>query len=342
MQCSVHELAKKIDAEVRGDGSATIIDCATLGDAGEHDLSFLANPRYFDQLKITRAAAVIVSPADAKRAPERTLLIAKDPYFAFRQAAVELLGFRKQPPPSISGRAVVAESAHIGRDCFIGDFTVVDQRATIGDRCIIYPHVYIGPDAIIGDDCILYPQVTIYDRCVLGQRVTLHAGCSIGQDGFGYATHDGQHHKIPPAGNAVIEDDVEMGAHCSVDRASMGSTVIGTGTKFSNNVTIAHGSQIGKHNLFVAQVGIAGSTQTGDYVVLGGQAGAAGHLRIGHRVQAAGRTGILRDIDDDAKISGMPAINHKDNLRIWSHTQHLGDLAARVRKLEQQLEKHND
>ncbi len=287
------ELARAISADlVGGDPSTDITSCATLEAAKPGQLSFLANPKYLAQLQTTSATAVCVSPAVTST--NTALLQSKDPYYAFTQAMILLHGFRKHPFTGIHPRAYV------------------DPTASVGENTIVYPNAFIGPRVKIGKDCIIYPNVTIYDDCVLGDRVTLHAGCSIGQDGFGYATHARKgeapaHHKIPQIGNVVIEDDVELGANCSIDRATMGSTVIGRGTKFSNGVVIGHGTKVGPYNLYVAQVGIAGSVKTGAYVVMGGQVGVAGHLTIGDQVQIGAQAGIMNDLESKMNYVGSPA-----------------------------------
>ncbi|MEX0741518.1 MAG: UDP-3-O-(3-hydroxymyristoyl)glucosamine N-acyltransferase [Phycisphaeraceae bacterium] len=343
MGISVAQLAAQIGATLAGeaDGDAIVDHCATLEEARPSAVTFLTNRKYTSQLAATQAAAVIVGKG--VEATGKTLLVVPDdPYFAFRNAVVALHGFRKHPQldeQRISPQAVVHESATIGAGTTVHPFAVIGPNAKIGENCVIYPHCFIGPEANIGDDCQLFPSVTVYDRCVLGNRVTLHAGCVIGQDGFGYATHAGEHHKIPQVGHVVVEDDVEMGANCSIDRATVGATVIGRGTKFSDCVTIGHGTKVGKHNLYVGLVGLAGSVQTGDYVVMGGQVGVAGHLKIGSNVQIAATSGVMTDIPSNSQVGGTPALPLTEAKRIHLSSVRLPDVIARVKKLERQLEK---
>jgi len=203
------ELARVIDAEVAGDGNADVSACATLEEASAGQLSFLTNPKYIDQLRTTRATAVVVSPDVTTDRANLTFLRAKDAYFAFRNAVVSLHGFRVHPHAGVHPRAHV------------------DETAFVGEGSTLYPGVYVGPRARVGRECILYPNVCVYDDCIIGDRVIIHAGTSVGHDGFGHATHKGAHHKIPQTGNVVIEDDVEIGANCCIDRATLGSTIIG-------------------------------------------------------------------------------------------------------------------
>lgn len=338
MKITADQLAKRIGASVRGDGSKQLIGCAGLGDAGPEHISFVANPKYLRALTDTRAAAVLVSARDERYAPEDlTLLIADDPYFAFREAVVVLHGFRIQPKPGISDQAVVAPDATVDPSCSIQPFVYIAPGAKVGAGSVIYPNCFVGPNAMIGRDCVLYPNVTVYNDCHLGDRVTLHAGCVIGQDGFGYATHQGKHHKIPQIGNVVIEDDVEMGAACTIDRATVGSTRIGQGSKFSDLIAIGHGTTIGKHNLLVAQVGIAGSTQTGDYVVIGGQAGIAGHIKLGDQVQIAAKSGVIDDLPDAGPYGGAPAMPMHQARRSLLAMGRLPELLQDFRKLQKRV-----
>lgn len=314
------ELAREIGAEVVGDGSIDVTAVNTLEAAQPGQVSFLSNQRYAKQLESTRASAVIVSSKTRAGTAPLTLLRAADPYRAFQKAMVQLYGHRKHP---FTG---VHPQAH------------VDPSATIGQGTTIYPGVYVGPRAKIGRDCILYPNVTVYDRCVLGDRVILQANVVIGADGYGYATSEGVHHKIPQAGNVVIEDDVEVGANSCIDRAALGSTRIGKGTKIDDLVMIGHSVQVGPGCLIVAQVGIAGSVTVGTYSVIAGQVGVAGHLTIGDKVTIAAKAGVISDIPDGATVMGIPAMPASHSRRVYSIFTQLPEMLERIKQLEQQVE----
>lgn len=313
------ELAREIGAEVGGDGSVELSAVNTLEDAQAGQVSFLSNQRYTKQLETTRASAVIVSQA-TKTTARVPLLRTVDPYFAFQKAMVRLHGHRNHPFPGVHPQAHV------------------DPSANVGEGTIVYPGAYVGPNARIGRDCILYPNVTVYDGCVIGNRVILHAGAVIGADGYGFATHDGVHHKIPQAGNVLIEDDVEIGANSCVDRGAIGSTIIGRGTKIDDLVMIGHSVRIGPGSLVVAQVGIAGSVTVGANTTIAGQAGIAGHLHLGERVTIAAKSGVISDIPDGATVMGMPAMPASHGRRVYSVFTQLPELLERIKHLEQQVE----
>lgn len=315
---TVQELAKEIGAELAGDGSPTVLAAATLEDAQPGQISFLANAKYIRQIETTQASAVIVAPS--VRNDRVTLLKSADPYFAFQQAVVLLHGFRRHPFVGVH------PAAH------------VDPTAAVGVGTIVYPGVYIGPRARVGCDCILYPNAVVYDDCVIGDRVIIHAGAAIGADGYGFATHQGEHYKIPQVGNVIIEDDVEIGACCSIERAALGSTIIGRGTKIDQLVVVGHGVRVGPHCLLVAQTGIAGSATLGHHVTLAGQTGVSGHLRIGNNVTVGGQSGVISDIDDQATLVGSPAMPVSHARRVYMHFTQLPDLVERVKALEQQVE----
>ena len=337
MSMTLAALADCLGAELRGEGGYEVEACAGLEEATPRDVSFVANRKYARFMESTRAGAVIVGKDSAPTNRQQNLLVAGDPYFAFREAVVALHGFRRHPKPGISPQAIIHPSARLGKDCCVHPFVYIAENARLGDRCVIYPHGYIGEGAVLGDDCLLYPSVTIYHDCVLGHRVTLHAGCVIGQDGFGYALHDGAHQKIPQVGNVVIEDDVEMGANCAIDRATVGSTRIGKGTKFSDLVAIGHGAHVGEHNLLVAQVGLAGSAETGAYVAMGGQVGVAGHLKIGAMAQLAAKSGVMTDIPDGAQYGGSPAMPLSQAKRQVLALTRLPDLFQQFKQLQKKV-----
>jgi UDP-3-O-[3-hydroxymyristoyl] glucosamine N-acyltransferase len=314
MTISLSQLAEKIGAVVVGDGTAVVSSISSLEDAGPGQLSFLSNPKYERLLNTTRAAAVIASKAT--RSERVTILRCDDPYFAFMQAMVLLHGHRKHP------HAGVHPQAH------------VDPTAKLGEGCVIYPGAYVGPRAVLGRECVLYPNAVVYDDCVLHDRVTLHAGSVIGQDGFGYATRKGAHHKIPQVGIVEIGDDVEIGANVTIQRATLGKTVIGAGTKISDLVAIGHGASIGEHGLLVSLVGIAGSTRIGHHATIGGQAGVAGHLVLGDRVTIAARGGVATDVADGAVLYGAPATPAPHGRKGVTLLAQLPEIVERIRKLE--------
>ncbi len=329
------ELAKYVGGRVIGDQNIEISSASTLGRSGKGDISFLVNNKYEKELKTTKASAVIVGQENPEIAVP--LLVAEDPYYAFMQIMVLLHGHRKHKKTGISPNADISDSAKIGNDCHIHNFATIDDDAKIGNGCIIYPGTHIGKAAQIGDDCIIYPNVAIYDGTKIGNRVIINANSSVGEDGFGFATHKGLHHKIPQIGIAVIEDDVEIGTNCAIERGTLGDTVIGQGTKIGDLVAIGHGTKIGHHCLIVAQVGIAGSTTLGNYCVLGGQVGVVGHIKIGNNVVIAAQSGVMRDTPDGAVIFGSPAIEANKAKRAYSLIEYLPDMRKTVRKLEKRL-----
>lgn len=328
---TLSDLAAHVDGDIIGDPDVKIRSAASLEQAGEGDISFLANPKYCQQAKSTRASAVIVKDATQTSA---ALLVCKDPYYAFMQIAVLLHGHRRHPISGVSSRASIAAGAVIGEDTGIGDFAFLAENVTIGRACVIYPGVFIGPGTTIGDDCILYPNVVIYERCRIGNRVIIHANATVGEDGFGFATHDGIHYKIPHIGGVVIEDDVEIGAGSGIERGSMGDTLIGKGCKVGDSVVIGHGTRMGPHCLLVPQVGIAGSTTLGHHCVAGGQVGIAGHLNIGNGVMIGAQSGVGNDAADGEKLFGSPAFNADKAKRAYFLIRRLPDIWKQVKRLK--------
>jgi UDP-3-O-[3-hydroxymyristoyl] glucosamine N-acyltransferase len=317
VELTLSELAAAIGAEVAGDGSVRVSSVAPLEDASAGQVSFLANPRYAKQLETTAASAVIVGlSTNSERVP---LLKAKDPYYAFAQAVVKLHGHRKHPHAGIHPKAYV------------------DPTAKVGEGTILYPGVYVGPRARVGRDCVLFPNVVVYDDCVIGNRVTIHANSAIGPDGFGYATHGGIHHKIPQVGNVVIEDDVEIGSGVCIDRAVLGSTIIGAGSKLNDLISIGHNARIGPHALLVSLVGVAGSVTVGHHVTMAGQVGIAGHLKIGDNVTIGAQSGVINNVPDQSTLLGSPAMPISQARRVAAIFVQLPEFNERVKRLEQQM-----
>jgi UDP-3-O-[3-hydroxymyristoyl] glucosamine N-acyltransferase len=332
------ELAGYVEGQIRGDGNVVIKSASTLSRAVEGDISFLANSKYEKQLASTKASAVIVG-RDIVTTATVPLLVCEDPYYAFMQIMVMLHGHRKHKKTGISSKADISDKAKIGVDCHIHSFVTIDDDAKIGNGTIIYPGCYIGRGVEISSDCILYPNVVIYDGCKLGKRVIVNANSVIGEDGFGYASHKGVHHKIPQVGNVVVEDDVEIGACCGIERGTLGDTVIGQDSKLGDLVTIGHGSRIGPHCLLVAQVGVAGSTNLGHHCVVGGQVGIVGHVNIGNNVMIAAQAGVINSVGDNKVILGAPAIDANIGKRAYSTIQYLPDMRQGIKELREKVQK---
>ncbi len=336
-QKTVQQLADHVGGIVEGDNELVITGAATLSEAVEGDVSFLANPKYEKEMDDCKAGVIVVNMDVPNHG--KNIIRCKDPYFAFMQLVVLLHGHREHRKTGISDSSRVDPSAKIGEDVDIQDFCYIAEDVTIGKGTSIYPNCTIGPGTVIGEDCIIYPNVTIYDGCTIGDRVTLHAGTVIGQDGFGYATHNGVHHKIPQIGGVVIEDDVELGANCTVDRGTLGDTVIGKGTKTSNQIAIGHNTRIGEHCLLVAQVGIAGSVEVGNYCVFGGQVGVVGHIKIGNQVKVGAQSGVTHNLDDNQAVVGSPAIPMNQAKRSYALLKDLPEFRKKIKALDRALSK---
>jgi UDP-3-O-[3-hydroxymyristoyl] glucosamine N-acyltransferase len=308
----ISDVVAFVDGRYGGPSDRTISGVATLADAADGQLAFLANPKYASMIATTRASALLVGN-DVAGDDDRFIRVA-DPYFAMARVVAQWFA-AKPHPRGVSPLASIAATATLGANVAVGPFATIGDGVTIGDGTVIYQGVSIEAASTIGRDCIVYPNVAIYDGTTIGDRCILHANAVIGSDGYGFATHGGRHHKIPQVGTVRIGDDVEIGAGTAIDRAALGETVIGDGTKIDNLVQIGHNVRVGKHCFLVSQVGIAGSTELGDYVAVAGQSGFAGHLKIGDRVQVAAKSAVLDDVPDGAKVMGSPAMPFRDFAR---------------------------
>jgi len=335
---TLHQLAALIGGRVVGDASLRISGIAPIREAAAGQITFLSNPRYVDELLSTRASAVILGPRHegAEGPAHLARIITDDPYYGMSQV---IRHFHDRPfqPTGISPLASIGQGVSMGREVSIHPFVVVGDRAVIGDRVTLAPGCYVGEDAVIGEESWLYPNVTVRERVRLGRRVIIHSGTVVGSDGFGYAFHQGEHRKIPQVGTVVIEDDVELGANVSVDRATLGQTVIGRGTKVDNLVQIAHNVTIGERSIIVAQAGISGSTTLGKGVVLAGQVGVVGHLTIGDGVRVGAQSGVAQNVPAGQDLSGSPAIAHRQWLAVQATLPLLPDIRRRLHRLEEDL-----
>jgi len=328
------DLASDLGVDVVGEGNLEICGVRPLDTAKAEHLSFLHNPKYVGEAKMSEAGAILV--ADPEVLPGRNLLVCAEPYLALARA-LEILHPVERPEPGVHPSAIVADDVSVGEGANVGPLASVAAGATIGEGSLVGAGCVLGRGVEIGTDCILHPRVVVGDHCRVGDRCVVHSGTVIGSDGFGFATVDGVHHKVPQVGIVVLEDDVELGANVCVDRAALGETRIGRGTKVDNLVQIAHNVQIGEHCLLVAQVGISGSTQIGHHTVFAGQSGCSGHLKIGSGVVLVARAAAYKDVPDGATMAGAPARPHREWLKANANVQRLDGLRARVKQLEERL-----
>ncbi len=329
------DLAERVGGRVVGDPDRRVVGVATLEAAGPGDLAFLTNPRYRRRAETTRAGAVLVGRGVTL--PGRDLLEAGEPYVAL----AEILALIHPPAPrrpGISPDARIGRDVSLGSDPAIGPFAVVGDGAVLGDRVTVGAGSVVGEGCSIGDDTVLVARVVLYPGTRVGARCTLHAGVVLGSDGFGYATSRGRHRKVPQVGRVVVEDDVEIGANTTVDRGTLGDTVVGRGTKLDNLVMVAHGVRVGPDCLLAAQSGIAGSTELGRGVSFAGQSGAAGHLRIGDGAAVGAKSAVLEDVPDGAFVAGIPAVDHRTWKRSQAVLKRLPELRAALRRLERRIE----
>lgn len=329
----LQELAELLDADIKGDGATEITGAAGISDAGEKDITFLSGPKFIKELKRSKAAAVLVKDFVAELDQPQVRI--DNPRLAFARLLGHFYGKRNQNK-GISSNAFVSGEADIGPDVTIYDFAYISDKTRIGRGTTIFPGVFVGESCSIGEDCTIYPNVTIRENIFIGNRVIIHPNAVIGADGFGYVFDKGRHYKIPQVGNVRIEDDVEIGAGTTIDRATTGTTVIGEGTKIDNLVQVAHNVRVGRNVILVAQVGIAGSSFIGDGVMIGGQSAIADHTDIESGTMLGARSGVFGKVERGV-YSGAPAIPHRDWLKATAIFARLPELKKRIEELEEKL-----
>ena len=328
------ELAALVGGEVRGDGELAVEDIATLAAAGPRHLSFLTNARYREDAAASGAGAVLVGPG--VELGGRTLLVARDPYHALAKL-LALFHPAAAPTPGVHPSAAIGEACEIAPSAHVGPLAVIGDRSRIAAGAVILPLAVVGAECRIGERSVLHSHAVLYDRTEVGRDCVIHAGVVLGSDGFGYATHQGEHVKVPQVGRVVIEDGVEIGANSTVDRAMLEETRIGAGSKIDNLVQVGHNVRLGRGCIVVSQVGIAGSTALGDYVVVAGQAGIGGHLRIGDGARVAAKSAVFKDVPAGTQVAGIPAAEAGKWRRQQALLQRLEELQRRVRALERRL-----
>ncbi len=336
MELTLAEIAARIGARLCGDGSIRIRGVAGIREAAAGQITFLANPRYEPYLAETKASAVILQ--DRPDPPAFPALLTREPYLAFLEVLrIFDAGNPERPAPGVHPTAVVAADACLGTDAAVGANAVVCEGAALGARTVLMAGVYVGPGAVLGDDCLVYPNVVIRKETRIGHRVVIHAGAVIGDDGFGFAPDGQEYRKIPQIGRVVIEDDVDIGANTTIDRATVGETRIGRGSRLDNLVMIAHNVEIGENSILCAQVGISGSARIGRHVIMAGQSGMVGHVAIGDDVRIGAQAGVTRSVPAGETWSGYPAQNHTRASRAYAALRTLPEALKAIRRLERRV-----
>ncbi len=337
IQFSAQQIAMMIQGKVEGDATVTVSQFGKIEEATAGQISFLANPKYEEFLYTTKASVLIVNEnLVLKSALTATLIRVPDAYAAFATLLTKYQELKTQNLSGIQTPSYIAKSAKLGENHFVAAFAHIGEQVKMGKNVKVFPNVVIGDNVIIGDNVVLHPGVIIYADCVLGNNITIHSGTIIGSDGFGFApTAEGSFQKVPQLGNVVIEDNVEIGSNTTIDRATIGSTIIRKGVKLDNLIQVAHNAELGENTVIAAQTGISGSTKIGKNVMVGGQVGFAGHISIADGVKIAAQSGVTKGVKTpNATLTGNPAGDHNTSLRAQVYMKNLPNLEKRVKELE--------
>ena len=338
MEFTAKQIAEFLNGTIEGDVTAKVSGFSKIEEGRPGTLTFLANPKYEHYIYGTKAAIVLVNDDFQPSTPVTATLLRVPNAYAALASLLHFVEQTKTQKEGIDPSAFIAETARVDEGGYVGHFAYIGEHTAIGRGCRIYPHAYIGDNVQIGDDTIVYPHVTIYNGCVIGARCILHAGAVIGSDGFGFAPENGTYRKIPQLGNVVLEDEVEVGANTTIDRAVMESTIIRRGVKLDNLIQIAHNVQIGENTVMASQVGISGSTKVGSHCMVGGQVGLGGHIHIGDGTQIGAQSGIISNIDAGSRIMGSPAMPLKTFFRSSIALRKLPDMYLELDRLSKEVE----
>ena len=336
MQFSAAQIAALINGKVEGNANATVGSFGKIEEAQDGQLAFLANPKYEEYLYSTKASVIIINDAlELKQPITATLIRVPDAYTAFATLLNTYQKMMQQQMVGIQEPSYISKSALYGENVFIGAFAYIGENVKLGNGTKIYPNVYIGNNVKVGNNSIIHPGVKIYHDCVIGNNVIIHAGTVIGSDGFGFAPQaDGSFQKVPQIGNVIIEDNVEIGANTTIDRATIGSTIIRTGVKLDNLIQIAHNVEVGNSTVVAAQAGISGSTKVGKGVMIGGQVGIVGHINIGDGAKINAQSGVSKSVEAGKAVTGSPAHDYTAALRSQAIGRNLPELQKRIKELE--------
>jgi len=341
MKFTAKQIAEIINGKIEGEPDVAVSSFGKLEEATEGQLAFLANPKYEEFLYTTKASIIIINTSlEVEKKLSATLIRVPDAYSSF---AVILTAYSQMAKANLTGiqqPSYIAPSTKMGENIFVGAFTYIGNNVIIGHNVKLYPQVYLGDNVIIGDDTVLYPGVKIHHDCVIGKSVSIHAGSVIGGDGFGFAPQDdGSFKKVPQIGNVVVENNVEIGANTTIDRATIGSTTIRYGAKLDNLIQIAHNVEIGANTVIAAQSGVSGSTKIGKNVMIGGQAGIVGHLQIADGSKINAQSGVGKSIKTpNTAVTGSPAYDYGHALRSQILSRNLPEMEKRIKQLEQMVE----
>ncbi len=336
MQFSAAQIALLINGKVEGNPEASVISFGKIEEAREAQLTFLANPKYEDFLYSTNASVVIINESYILKQPlKATLIRVGDAYTAFATLLSKYQEIMTQQLSGVQQPCYIPSSASYGENVFIGAFTYLGENVKIGNNSKIFPNCFLGNNVTVGNNCMIHPGVKIYHDCIIGNQVIIHAGTVIGSDGFGFAPQaDGSFIKVPQIGNVVIEDQVEIGANATIDRATIGSTLIKSGAKLDNLIQVAHNVEVGNSTVIAAQAGVSGSTKIGKGVMIGGQAGIVGHIQIGDGAKINAQSGVSKSLEAGKAVTGSPAYDYTASLRSQAINRKLPELEKRIKELE--------
>jgi UDP-3-O-[3-hydroxymyristoyl] glucosamine N-acyltransferase len=343
MKFTAQQIADILDGDIVGNPDVEVNKLSKIEEGKEGSLTFLSNPKYTSHIYDTQASICIVNKSFEKNQEISTTLIrVEDSYEAFSKL-LEVYNQIKLDKKGIETPSSISDTAKLGKNVYIGAFTYIGEDVTVGDNVKIYPNVYIGDNVTIGNDVTIFAGSKIYSETQIGSHCTLHSGVIIGADGFGFTPlENGEYSKIPQIGNVIIEDFVDIGAATTIDRATLGSTIIRKGVKLDNQIQIAHNVEIGEHTAIAAQTGIAGSSKIGKNCLIGGQVGIAGHIRIGDRVKIQAQTGVGRNVKDDEAIQGSPAFGYNDFNKSYVHFRNFQKIVSRLDHIEKQFPKNEN